>query len=97
MTPEWVDALAHSNIVKQLHDIANGGRREKAQWASLIVNGILLLSLIGVGIVLHGDIEDVRQDLERSHPTLQPQSQHDHGDTVVVNQGGQSQGQGGGT
>jgi hypothetical protein len=93
MSPEWVDALANSNIVKQIHDLTSGGKKQPVPWANIIMNGILILAVVAVGIVLHGDIADVHDDLVASHAVLQPPPPEgssqgaNGGDTIQVNQG----------
>lgn len=87
LSPEWADALAHTNIVKQLHDIASGGKKERIAWTPIIMNGLLIIAVAAVGIILHGDVQDMHDDLVASHPSLQPppQAGQNDGDTTVVN------------
>lgn len=90
LSPEWIDALAHTNLAKALHELASGGKKEKVAWTPIIMNGLLIIAIVAVGFVLHGDVTDMQEDLVASHPSLQTPAEQaeNNGDTIVVGQNG---------
>lgn len=85
------DAVAHDNLLEQLRNSARRDRTQAVNWIQVGLSFLVVLALIGGAVKLHGDLEDLRQDMENMHvdpATGQPYGNGAQGDRTVVNPGG---------
>lgn len=62
--PEEVDAIAHNNLLEQIHSLSKGNKANAVSWIQMGISAILILSIIGVGVKMNGDLEDVSKKLD---------------------------------
>lgn len=86
--PEEVDAIAHNNILEQIHSLSKGNKGTAISWISFAMSALLFIAIIGVGIKVNGDLEDINKKLDRQDPNCPGCPE----DTTRVNPQQQSQG-----
>lgn len=64
ISPEELDAIAHNNLLEQIHSLAKGNKTGAVSWVQMGISALLILAIIGVGVKLNGDLEDVNKKLD---------------------------------
>lgn len=62
--PEEVDAIAHNNLLEQIHSLSKGNKGTAVSWIQVGISALLILAIIGVGVKLNGDLEDLSKQVD---------------------------------
>jgi hypothetical protein len=82
--PEEVDAIAHNNLLEQIHSLSKGNKTTAISWIQVGMSLLLFLAIVGVGVKLNGDFEDMSDKLDTLAPC--PPNCANRGDTTTVSQ-----------